>query len=87
MGFNFHATTCRIRHIAHLRYSTLPFVEQLRILDLGVRVIDKVLLGDGDTVVKTVVLADGDDRVAHLQGPAVHDLRDVDVLSLLLHGL
>lgn len=74
-------------NLSQLTYGRLPFVEQLRILDLGVCVIDEVLLWDGDTVVKTVVLADGDDRVTHLQRPAVHDLRDVDVLSLPLHGL
>lgn len=74
-------------NLSQLTYGRLPFVEQLRILDLGLCVIDEVLLGDGDAVVKTVVLANGDHRVAHLQGPAVHNLRYVDILSLPLHGL
>ena len=44
-----------------------------------------MLLADGDVMGRELlrlVLADGDDRVAHLQGPPVHHLSNVDVPPL-----
>lgn len=52
--------------------------------------VQEVLLGDGDVVRRQLlrlVLADGDDGVAHLQRPPVHHAADVDVPPLGTHGL
>lgn len=56
-------------------------------VDLGVRVVEEVLLADGDGVLRALVLADGDHGVAHLYSPAVHHLLYVDDLPFPLQGL
>lgn len=52
--------------------------------------IQEVLLADSDVMsgeLLWLVLADGYDRVAHLQSPPVHHLSNVDVPPLWTHGL
>lgn len=66
---------------------TVPIVEEIRVVDLGFRVIDEMFLVDGDHVVQALVFADGDHGIAHLESPAIHHFLYVDVFPFTLHGL